>query len=250
MTRLTDLETPCLLLDRARVENNAAAMIARCRALGVTLRPHVKTPKSLDIARITQGGAIGPVTVSTLPEAEHFARHGYRDILYTVGIIPAKLDRLTRIQRETGATVRIVLDSQYVAEGIADYARNIETTIEALIEIDCGEHRSGISPDDSSLLTIASTLQAAPGVTLVGVITHAGHSYAENDIDAVRTLAAHERDTCIAAAEKLRQNGHNCPVVSVGSTPTILHADHLEGSHRHRGECAALMTLQRPYLPP
>ena len=243
MTRLTDLETPCLLLDRARVENNAAAMIARCRALDVTLRPHVKTPKSLDIARITQGGAIGPVTVSTLREAEHFARHGYRDILYTVGIIPAKLDRLTRIQRETGATVRIVLDSQYVAEGIADYVRNIETTIEALIEIDCGEHRSGISPDDSTLLTIASTLQAAPGVTLVGVITHAGHSYAENDIDAVRALAAHERDTCIAAAEKLRQNGHNCPVVSVGSTPTILHADHLEGVTEARCGVYALWDL-------
>lgn len=243
MTRLTDLETPCLLLDRTRVEHNAAAMIDRCRELGVTLRPHIKTPKSLDIARITQGGEIGPVTVSTLREAEHFAQHGYRDILYTVGIIPAKLNRLTRIQRETGATVRVVLDSLYVAEGMADHPREAGTNIEVLIEIDCGEHRSGISPDDPILLAIADTLRKAQGITLAGVITHAGHSYAENDIDSVRALAAHERDTCIAAAQNLRQNGHHCPVVSVGSTPTILHADHLDGVTEARCGVYALWDL-------
>jgi D-serine deaminase-like pyridoxal phosphate-dependent protein len=227
VTTLADLETPCLLLDRARLERNASAMRARCRELGVTLRPHVKTPKSLDVARVALGGSAGPITVSTLREAEYFARNGYRDILYAVGIVSAKLRRVAATQRATGATVRVVLDSVAVAEGIAEFARTDGSRIEALIEIDSGEHRSGIAPDDPALLAIAKALGGAADVALAGVVTHAGHSYATNDIAAVRELAARERAAAVAAARNLRKAGHPCPIVSVGSTPTILHADHL-----------------------
>lgn len=243
MTLLTDLETPCLLLDRSRLERNTSAMTARCRALGVTLRPHVKTPKSLDIARIALGSAAGPITVSTLREAEYFAAHGFGDILYAVGIVPAKLPRLATIQRKTGATIRVVLDSVMVAQSIATFAHGTEQRIEALIEIDCGEHRCGVASNDAALLAIADVLQGAPGVRLTGVMTHAGHCYGTNDIAAVRALAGIERDTAVAAAQRLRQRGHACPVVSVGSTPTILHAEHLTGVTEARCGVYALWDL-------
>ncbi|MEN3385217.1 MAG: hypothetical protein V7608_5261, partial [Hyphomicrobiales bacterium] len=102
LVRLDNLETPRLLLDVDRLERNCVHMRARCRALGVALRPHLKTAKSLDVARVATGGAPLGVTVSTLKEAEYFARNGYRDILCAAGIVPAKFAHAARIQRETG----------------------------------------------------------------------------------------------------------------------------------------------------
>jgi len=240
---LSDLETPCLLLDRAKLERNAATMLARCRDLGVVLRPHVKTPKSIEIARATHGGATGPITVSTLKEAEHFARHGYRDILYAVGIVPQKLARVSAIQRETGAVVRVVLDSVAMAQAIVASASNWAPKLEVLLELDCGEHRSGIAPDAPALLAIGACLETSPGIMFAGVVTHAGHSYTTNDIATVRAIAAHERDTAISAAQRLRRAAYPCPIVSVGSTPTILHAEHLAGVTEARCGVYALWDL-------
>lgn len=243
VTDLTSLDTPCLLLDRAKLERNAERMLARCRDLGVALRPHVKTPKSLHIALICHGGDVGPITAATLREAAHFAEHGYRDILYATAIVPAKLPRLAAIQAKTGANVSVVLDSLAVARDLAAFAREAATRLDVLIEIDCGEHRSGITVDDPALLDIAAELRTTTRVKLAGVMTHAGHSYGTNDITAVRELAGHERDTALAAAGRLRQAGHPSPVVSVGSTPTILHADHLEGVTEARCGVYALWDL-------
>jgi D-serine deaminase-like pyridoxal phosphate-dependent protein len=229
MTTIFDLETPCLLLDRSRLDRNTAMMLTRCRELGVQLRPHVKTPKSIDIARAAHAGEIGPITVSTLREAQHFAAHGYRDILYAVGIVPAKLVRVDAIQRETGAKVRVVLDSVAVAKGVAAAASGLGTAIEVLIEIDSGEHRGGVAADDPALLEIAGALQGIREVSLAGVMTHAGHSYATDVPEQLRAIADHERECAVAAAQALRGAGHACAVVSVGSTPTILHATHLNG---------------------
>src|ERR1700742_3755133 len=93
---LLTLETPRLILDLDRLERNCATMRARCDALGVALRPHLKTAKSIDVARIATNGASG-ITVSTLKEAEHFAAAGYRDILYAATIVPGKLAHAARI---------------------------------------------------------------------------------------------------------------------------------------------------------
>jgi D-serine deaminase-like pyridoxal phosphate-dependent protein len=229
MTTIFDLETPCLLLDRGRLERNVALMRTRCRELGVQLRPHVKTPKSVEIARAAHAGSLGPITVSTLREAQHFASHGYHDILYAVAIVPAKLARVDAIQRETSARVRVVLDSVAVAKGVVATASKLSTGIEVLIEIDCGEHRSGVAPDDPALVEIANALRGTPRVTLAGVMTHGGHSYATDVAEKVRAIADHERDCAVAAASTLRNAGHACHIVSVGSTPTVLNASHLAG---------------------
>ena len=99
---LTALETPSLVLDADRLQRNAEAMRQRCQTLGVALRPHLKTSTSLDVARVATGGG-GPITVSTLKEAEAFAAAGYRDILYATTITPTKLARVDRIRSPPGA---------------------------------------------------------------------------------------------------------------------------------------------------
>ncbi len=230
MAPFAGLETPRLLLDRDRLERNAARMRQRCVSLGVTLRPHLKTAKSVDVARLAGGGAPGPVTVSTLAEAEWLAAAGWRDILYATAMAPAKVARAARIQHETGTRLLLAVDSPEAATLLGTAAAAQGATFDVVVEVDCGEHRSGTAPASAELTAVAASIsEAAPHLRLEGVMTHAGHSYALGDHAAVRGMAEAERVAAVSSAEMLRALGHACPIVSVGSTPTVLFAEHLHG---------------------
>ena len=229
VTKLEELETPRLLLDAARLERNCAAMRARCGALGVTLRPHLKTAKSVEVARVALAGERSAITVSTLQEAAYFARNGYRDILCASGIVPGKFVHAARIQRESDCDLILVTDAREVAEQAARFAADHEVTLSLLIEIDCGEHRSGQLPDAPAVIEIARVISAAPNLRLRGVMAHAGHSYGVDEPAAVAPIAAAERDAAVSAAARIRAAGMPCEIVSIGSTPTVLMADHLAG---------------------
>ncbi|RYD45356.1 MAG: hypothetical protein EOP63_01870 [Sphingomonadales bacterium] len=229
-TALNELITPRLLLDADRLAGNAERMRVRCDALGVTLRPHLKTAKSIDVARVAADGGQGPITVSTLAEAEHFAAAGWSDILYSTAIAPAKLARADQIQREHGARLLFVVDDKDAAAAIGKEAASLGARFGVLIEVDCGEHRSGVEPASAELVAIADVIGAcAPHLELMGVMAHAGHSYAFDDPAPISALAEVERFAAVSSAELLRAHGYPCPVVSVGSTPTALFAEHLSG---------------------
>jgi D-serine deaminase-like pyridoxal phosphate-dependent protein len=224
---LLTLETPRLILDLDRLERNCAAMRARCDGLGVTLRPHLKTAKSVDVARIATNGRDG-ITVSTLKEAEHFAAAGYRDILYAATIVSGKFAHAARIM-EMGCDLVLVTDSPDVIATASGFATERKITLSFLIEIDCGEHRSGVSAGSPEIVALARAIAAAPGLRLRGVMTHAGHSYGPGDPADVVPIAAAERDAAVNAAAAIRAAGLPCGIVSVGSTPTALYADQLRG---------------------
>ncbi len=212
------MTTPHLLLDTAKVEGNIARLHDHVTALGSTLRPHVKTAKSVDVARLLFDGGTGPITVSTLHEAEGFADHGFTDIVYAVGIAPDKLDR-ARALRGRGVDLVVLLDS--VEQARLAHAAGVP----ALVEIDCDGHRGGVLPDDPALLDIAAAL----GEDLRGVLTHAGESYFCYTEEALVAAAEHERATAVRAAGTLRAAGFPTPVVSIGSTPTAHFARDLTG---------------------
>lgn len=226
--KLSELDTPNLILDRNVLARNVEAMARRVRSLGVRLRPHMKSAKSVDVARMALGGEVGAITVSTLKEAEHFADAGYTDILYAVGIVPSKVARVAALRRR-GVDLAVVTDRIDIARALSQ--RCVESGIElgVMIEIDTGEHRSGLAPDDRRLLELGAALHDLPGLSLRGVLTHAGHSYQCRTVEAVRAVAEHERAATVGAAKWLRDAGLPCPVVSVGSTPTAVHARHLDG---------------------
>ncbi|MFM9884040.1 MAG: DSD1 family PLP-dependent enzyme [Burkholderiales bacterium] len=224
---LDQLDTPCLVLDVGKVERNIARMRAKVLGLGATLRPHVKTPKCIDVARLTHAGASGPITVSTLKEAEYFFEHGMQDMLYAVGIAPGKLDQIARLRR-SGAEISIVLDGVEAARMVEAGGRARDMRYPVLIEIDCDGHRSGVKPGDRVLLEIASALRGA-GAELRGVMTHAGDSYNCTSIAAIRAMAEREREAVVSAATMLREAGHAISMVSVGSTPTATFAERLDG---------------------
>lgn len=226
-TTLGDLATPCLILDAGRMERNVARLKARLDRLGVTLRPHLKTCKSVEVAQRVMASPSGPATVSTLLEAEQFAAAGVRDIVYAVGLAPSKLAQVLAL-RAGGTDLTVVLDTVEQARAVAQASRDAGTRIPALIEIDCDGHRSGVLPTHRQLLLdIGRALE--DGAQLRGVITHAGASYSARGADALRECAEAERRSVVDAAAILRQAGLPCPVVSVGSTPTAHHATDLSG---------------------
>jgi D-serine deaminase-like pyridoxal phosphate-dependent protein len=225
---IDDLPTPALILDRAILRRNLKRMSERLAKAGVVLRPHVKTAKSLQVGRMAVEGHDGRITVSTLAEARYFADGGFKDILYGVGVVPAKLAAITEIRRK-GVNLRMVTDNIDVARAIADAARNGDT-FSVFIEIDSGAGRAGLPwPAMPGLLDIARVLHAAPGVELAGVMTHAGHSYHENTPGGIAGVAEQERLAITGAAEKLRAAGIPCPIVSAGSTPTATHSKNFTG---------------------
>ena len=224
---LASLTTPCLLLDQSRMDRNIARLKQRLQSLGVGLRPHLKTAKSIDVALRMMTSPSGPATVSTLQEAEAFAAAGVNDLLYAVGIAPGKLDRVLALRRR-GVDLTIALDSVEQARAVAAKSLAANLAVPALIEIDSDGHRAGVQPGDPALVEIARTLQEG-GALLRGVMTHAGGSYDSRSVDDLVNAAERERASAVQCATDLRSAGFACPIVSVGSTPTAHFARDLSG---------------------
>ena len=224
---LNQLETPCLVLERGKLERNIARMRDHLAKLKVGLRPHVKTAKSYDVARLALAGQPGGITVSTLKEAEQFFAHGITDILYAVGITPNKLDHVAALKRR-GADITIILDNVESARIVAARGVALGIKFPALIEIDSDGHRSGVKPDDAMLLDIGRILEGG-GTQLRGIMTHAGDSYNCDTVEKIRAMAVRERDAVARCAARLRAAGLPCPIVSVGSTPTATYSEDLTG---------------------
>jgi D-serine deaminase-like pyridoxal phosphate-dependent protein len=221
---LDDLDTPALLLDAVKLERNCEAMRRRVQSHGVVLRPHVKTAKSVDVTQRALDAEAGPITVSTVREAEYFFDHGFRDILYAVGIVPGKVKRLATLARR-GARVGVITDSVEGAKAFASATAQAGVELRALIEIDSDGHRAGVPPASPRLLEVADAL----GPTLAGVMTHAGESYSCDSTECIAAMATREREAVVRSAKMLREAGHVAPVVSVGSTPTVTFAPSFEG---------------------
>ena len=224
---LSTLDTPAALLDERRVSANIARMQARMNALGVAFRPHVKTAKCVEVARLQRDAGARGITVSTLKEAQAFFSAGFDDILYAVGIIGARLPQVQAL-REQGCGLKITVDSLEAAQAVAAYGQAHGHVFDVLIEVDTDGHRAGVLPHSAALLEIGQALQAG-GAQLAGVMTHAGGSYNLYTEAELVAFAEQERSGCVTAAQRLREAGLPCAIVSVGSTPTALSAAHLQG---------------------
>lgn len=211
------LETPCLLLNRAKLETNVETMLQRVERLDLKIRPHLKTAKNIEIALMATRDRTYGITVSTLREAEYFADHGFTDILYAVGIVPRKLDRAATLLNR-GIDLKIITDNPVMAKAIAAHG----APFNVMVEVDSGDARGGLQADGPEISEIAAALNPSEA-NIVGVLTHGGHSYGAGDVAAVQQIAGQERQAVIAAAERLR--ALDCPIeiVSAGSTPTALH---------------------------
>lgn len=207
--------TPYLAVDVARLRRNIGAMARWAAERGIALRPHVKTHKCAEIARLQlRAGAVG-ITVATLGEAEVFADAGCRDIFVAYPLWPdqRRLARLVELSAQT--TLRVGIDSVEAARGLARAGDRVGV----LIEVDSGHHRTGVPPADAGALAAAATRS---GLTVSGVFTFPGHSYHP---DGRARAAADEARALATAAAALREVGVDPVTISGGSTPSIDSAD-------------------------
>lgn len=205
---MSDPETPYLAVDLSVLDRNIAGMAEHARTAGVDLRPHAKTHKCLQIAaRQTQAGAVG-LTVATVGEAEVFADGGFTDlfIAYPLWAHGRRGERLRAVAERT--SLRVGVDSPAAAELLAASLKGAPA--EVLVEVDSGQHRSGVPPARAA--EVARAAERA-GLEVAGVFTFPGHAYAPG---APPRAGADE-------AAALQQSGLG-PVRSGGSTPSAQHA--------------------------
>jgi D-serine deaminase-like pyridoxal phosphate-dependent protein len=245
---LNDLPTPALILDLARVERNCDRMIRRAAELGVKLRPHLKTAKSVDVARLATRGQSAGITVSTLAEIEYFAQAGFDDITYAVGIAGHKIPALADLQGRYRVRINLLADSVQAVVEIGERAEALGERFALFIEIDSDGRRGGVPADGPEPLAIAQAVQASPMLSLAGVLTHAGQSYEATSVAVIKEIAERERAAVTHAASRLRAAGIEVPSVSVGSTPTATHATSLAGVTEMRPGVYTLFDLAQVAL--
>ncbi|MFN7595651.1 MAG: DSD1 family PLP-dependent enzyme, partial [Cereibacter sp.] len=213
-----DIQTPCLILDLDALERNIRKMGDVARAMGVRHRVHGKMHKSVDVALLQErlGGSVG-VCCQKVSEAEVFARGGIRDVLVSNQVRdPAKIDRLARLPKLGARTICCVDDIANVADLSAAALRH-GTTIECLVEIDCGAGRCGVKTTPE-VIAIARAIDDAPGLKFSGIQAYQGamqHLDRYEDRKAKIDLAvAQVKD----AVDGLKAAGLTCDIVGGGGT--------------------------------
>jgi len=237
---LADVPTPAAVLDLDVLERNVVRMANRARRLGVALRPHAKTHKCVEVARLQQERGAHGLTVATLAEARAFAEAGFADLTWAVPVVPGRLGEVVDLARRL--TFRVLVESDAAADAVTRAAAEARVPLHVWLEVDSGQHRTGVDPASSLAVSLAQRLArsgdaatdaaagaARAGVVFDGILTHAGQGYGAKDRAELERAAATERDVMVALAERLRRAGVPVPGVSIGSTPTIAVATDLTG---------------------
>ncbi len=211
------LETPSVVVDLDVVEANVRRMADRARKAGVRLRPHAKTHKIPELARLQLAAGAAGISLAKIGEAEVFAAAGFEDVFLAYPVVGAeKARRLLALSDRM--RLAIGADSVEGAASVGSVFHGAGRRIDVLLKVDCGYHRIGVAPEKAP--EAALRLAELPGIALRGLFTHAGHAYLARTPEAVEGIARAEGEILAGAAEAVRAAGLPVAEVSVGSTPT------------------------------
>ena len=216
---IESIATPAVVINAARVRRNIERMSAYAASHGITVRPHCKTHKSVEVARLQLAAGAGGVTVAKVGEAESLVAAfdgGAPDLLVAYPVVdPARAQRLAVLAR--GSVVRTAIDTLVAVEAVSATARSAGVTIGVLVDRDVGMGRTGV-PTADALVALAQAVAAAPGLRLDGIFCYPGHIWAK---------PAEQATPLAAVAAKLQQaidgfdrHGLCRDIVTGGSTPT------------------------------
>jgi D-serine deaminase-like pyridoxal phosphate-dependent protein len=220
-----DLDTPALLVDLDVMEANLARLGSYCRTHNLKLRPHTKTHKIPEIAKMQlESGATG-IAVAKVSEAEVMAGAGIRDIMIAYPIAtPAKAKRLAALAEQ--AQISVSLDSADAARVLSQQASERGTNFNLLVEIDVGFHRCGVR-DAHDAVALARTIVGLRNVNLGGIMFYPGHLLAKPEQQTA--LLGPVNDVLDKALAAFADAGLPVQVVSGGSTPTAYRSHEFHG---------------------
>lgn len=217
-----DIETPAIVVDHATLVRNIEKAAAMARHGNVRLRPHIKTHKSIEIANLQRTAGAQGITVAKPSEAKLFIEAGFLDVTVAFPLVDTrKIQALVECAGKHAATVSLVVDSIHGVHAIADVATRFGVNLGACLKVDVGLHRCGVDPSGEAAISLVREIADRPALRFLGILSHAGHSYAAPDGDAVHGIATAERNVMSGLAGRLRLAGLPVPDVSIGATPTL-----------------------------
>ncbi|PRY95777.1 D-3-hydroxyaspartate aldolase [Hasllibacter halocynthiae] len=216
--REEDIQTPCLILDLDALERNVRKMGDYAKAKGMRHRSHGKMHKSVDVQKLQQelGGAVG-VCCQKVSEAEVFARGGIKDVLVSNQVTdPAKIKRLANLPK-LGARAIVCVDDLGNVADLSKGAMQAGTTIECLVEIDCGAGRCGVTTTDK-VVELAKAIDAAEGLKFAGIQAYQGAMQHLDSYEERKEKTQIAIDMVREAVDALKAEGLECDIVGGGGT--------------------------------
>jgi D-serine deaminase-like pyridoxal phosphate-dependent protein len=226
--RYEELDTPSVIVDLDLLERNIVQMETTARALGVVLRPHIKTHKSPRIARMQlDAGAVG-ITCAKVGEAEAMADGGVTDIFVAYPLVTERKARRLAALARRGVTVSTIADSPEGVAALSNVFQDEPAPLDVLVKVDAGLGRIGTAPG-ADTVALAERVAAAPGLRFAGICIHEGQSYRHPDPEARAEASRAAARALVATAHDLEAAGLPPARVSVGSTPGGPAAASVEG---------------------
>jgi D-serine deaminase-like pyridoxal phosphate-dependent protein len=215
--------TPAVVIDLDVVERNIARIQGLMDRAGVANRPHIKTHKSPELAKLQRAAGAKGITCQKLGEAEIFADAGFDDILITYNIFGAEKEaRMAALLQRTPVTLTVAADNPVTLAGLSRAGVAAERPVGVVIECDTGRKRAGVETP-AEAIQLATQAAATPGLAFRGLMFYPpedGWLATQRFFDAVQ--------------EGLRNAGLSCAIVSTGGSPNIPHAGKLRGATEHR----------------
>lgn len=225
-----DRETPFIAVSEERLERNLRRAQNIADTHGLSLRPHIKTHKSSAIARRQiELGATG-ITASKPEEALVFIRAGIPSVTVAYPIISIRSSQsLITAANETECALRCIVDSVNGVEALDAAAAASDHLLPVFIKVDVGLERCGVRPDTNTFNKLLDAIAGAGHLQLVGLLSHAGHSYGATNIDEIQNIARSELETLSIARSRIERFGSHANEISVGATPTVLASEDFTG---------------------
>ena len=212
--------TPCLVIDESKLSKNIQRIKSLVSKRKINFRPHLKTVKCKEITKIFIDEFGSSAMVSTIEEIEQLKECGINDFLYSVAIVPNKLNRIAKsVSKNCEITVSV--DHISVAQELVNFYKNTGSKISAVIELDFDGHRSGVRPNAKQKLFEIGKCLSEAGL-FRGVMSHAGESYNLSNSNDLIKCAKNEADQTLLAVSILKEASIECELVTIGSTPTVL----------------------------
>lgn len=238
--RQEQLDTPALLLHKTKLLNNIDNIAEIAASYGVHFRPHIKTHKSKDIARLQIDAGANGLTVAKVGEAEKLVEAGFTDILIAYPISHSlKLKRIQKLRHQ--ARIIVTVDSVEQATMI-NKEMQAQEPLEVWIKVNSGLNRCGVEPREE-VLELANAIGDMKGLELTGLLTHAGHAYGANSVTEIKQIANQEVAAIVESAQVCEANGIPIKHRSVGSTPTFQFYESMEGITEIRPGNAAFFDM-------
>ncbi len=213
------LPSPAVVVELDTVERNIRAMLENAARYKIAHRPHIKTHRSVRLAKLQLGAGASGITCAKLGEAEVMADAGIDDILIAYALIgEEKWERYASLFTRC-RSLRTIVNSDCGAQGLSGAAKRHGAVFEVLLELDGGTRRGGLLPGEPAL-RFAKQIRKYDGIKIAGLLYYPGRSYHEETLDGIEASARQERDELLETARLLKQAGFECPIISGGNTVT------------------------------